>query len=445
MMDKAPCQKERHRRGERGTHPGSDAAVPHARHIRHLLVQLLAAGGGQILHSVHKIGIWIPKTMQRGIVAFGNKRADRRRTLAEQPVNKGAAAVRRVDRCEGSHKRSQPQPGNRPAAVQPALGVSDQVYLFTARLAHNLLHARFQLLRAGGHRSRRLLIPVPDARAVADQLRRDTSPIIKKALVPEKHAVHQHQRIARRAQGILTAHRVELLFLRFKEIFLPHRMARPPEQEQVEQGDPPAQKQQRTPPDSELHGGDEHPGHPVHAEDQADQNGIHDTDQKLRQRDPQTAHVQHPVQIQAEIDRAGHGVDLRENFAPQHHAKPREAIFLPQRQDVDRYKAQPQGKRQSRPHERAEPQKRAAHRQVRENHRHNRSGYLFRPVHPIPSFFTVRPSFSPAEEVRFPDGAAGHRTSQSAGPPHRPRRSPPRKTRRPARQRREETVRFPPA
>ena len=81
-----------------------------------------------------------------------------------------------VDGGQGGNIRGAAGVGNGGPAVQPALGVGDDVHLLTAGRFHDLPDAFRQLLPAALHRRRGLLLAVVDRGPVAPQLLGDAAP-----------------------------------------------------------------------------------------------------------------------------------------------------------------------------------------------------------------------------------------------------------------------------
>ena len=92
------------------------------------------------------------------------------------------------------------------AAVQTALGVGDDIYLFAAGFPNDGADTFSQFLSAGCNRRGGLLIAIIDDSAVLFEGTGNPAPVIKETEIPKKYAVHQKKGIFRLADLTVGAH-----------------------------------------------------------------------------------------------------------------------------------------------------------------------------------------------------------------------------------------------
>ena len=184
--------------------------------IGQFFVSESAGGSREILYGGEKVGIGVTELLQCGIVFAGHAFLNLFRYFVQQVVRKDTASVRGVDGGQTGHAGGYAAGADGVAAVQTALGVGDDIYLFTAGLLYDGADALRQFLPAGGHGSGGLLAAIVEDSAVLFQGVRDSAPVIKEVEIPEKYAVYQKDRVSGVTDLTLGAHLVQLQFFLFK-------------------------------------------------------------------------------------------------------------------------------------------------------------------------------------------------------------------------------------
>ena len=278
LFDQTPGEIQREARAFRAAHGAHHALVVHAVRVRHSLVEGRAGVRRQIAHAAEEIRLFIPQRAEHRVVLALHLPDHARGQGLQQALGEHTAAVRGVDRGQRGDMRRKAEAGDRVAAVQPALGVGDQVDLVRAGLRQHLLDARLELGRGRRHGRGRLLAAVVKRRAAFLQGLRDAAPVVDVLPVAEKDAVHQHDRVARAAVLVFRVHGLALEPAALEIVFAVRGVQHAVEQIQVEHRHPPREQQQRAPHDAQPFAGDEHaekavydqqPGH-RHAQEQID-------------------------------------------------------------------------------------------------------------------------------------------------------------------------------
>ena len=160
--------------------------------------------------------------------------------------------MRCIDGGDGRDQRSRAAQGNRIAAVQPAFGMGDNVYLFVSGFRYNLADPGTQLRSAVGYRCGRLVIAIIDDCAVALQLPGNSAPVVKQIGVPEKNAVDKQERIfgAADLQGFPLP--VNTVFFCFKNHFIGYRTDDGMQNDQIDDRNHAAGHADGTVPDAQL-------------------------------------------------------------------------------------------------------------------------------------------------------------------------------------------------
>ena len=152
-------------------------------------------------------------------------------------------------------------------AVQPALGVGDDVHLPAAGLRQDLPDALRQLPPAVLHRGGGLLLAVVERGAVALEFPRDAAPVVDIAEVPEEHPVDQKDGVFCLTDLTLRPGGVQLPLLRLELHLVGGDADDLPQIPDVEEGDPPAEGRQHPVLQPQLDGGEVHPDHAVPKDD----------------------------------------------------------------------------------------------------------------------------------------------------------------------------------
>lgn len=216
---------------------------------------------------------------QGGIVFSRHAFLHFHRYFVQKIIREDTASVRRADGGQGCDVRRSAAGANGEAAVQSALGVGDDIYLFAAGLLYNLPDALRKLLSAVGDGGGGLLAAVVDRGAVSFQGIGNPAPVIKETEIPEKYAVHEQQGIFRLAETALGAGLVEQVFLFFKRRFICCDGDNPAKRPDVDERNPSADNADDAPLDAKLDGGGvyaddavpEEDGFHQHEKEQADQ------------------------------------------------------------------------------------------------------------------------------------------------------------------------------
>lgn len=135
--------------------------------VGQLFVSGLTGGGGEVAHGGEKVGIGVAEFFQGRIVLSGYAFLHPFRYFFQQIVCENTAPVRGIDGGQGSDTGGDSAGAYGKTTVQTALGVGDDIYLFTAGFLYDGADALRQLLSAGCHGGGGLLAAVVDARAVS--------------------------------------------------------------------------------------------------------------------------------------------------------------------------------------------------------------------------------------------------------------------------------------
>ena len=127
---------------------GHDALIHHAGSVERHLVPGQARALRQVGHRRQEVRIGIAYLLHRGVVGRGDFQPCGLGNLAQQVLGKDAAPVGGVDGGQGGNIGGHAAVGDGGPAVQPALGVGDDVHLPAAGLLHDLPDALRQLLPA---------------------------------------------------------------------------------------------------------------------------------------------------------------------------------------------------------------------------------------------------------------------------------------------------------
>ena len=179
-------------------------------------------------------------------------------TARTQAADEQAAPVRGVDGGQRGDGAGHAEPGDGVAGIQTALGMGDDMELFTVDVLQDLLDLLFQFGCACLHRGSGLLPAIEHGGAVSLQFPGDPAPVVEHLPVTEKDAVDQQDGIPGFADFVLLFRQKGLQLDHLKAEFFPGGPADLPKQEEVENRHPPKQQEQHPPEDAELfRGGDD--------------------------------------------------------------------------------------------------------------------------------------------------------------------------------------------